>query len=83
LKAVSKFLDRAEFLSWLEEQIERYEHEATVARQLKTSEHSGQMIPAEECYARQYEKLAENFRTLAYKHIIEEGMFDIGPDENQ
>lgn len=80
---MSKFLDRAEFLSWLEEQIERCEHEATVARQLKTSEHSGQMIPAEECYARQYEKLAENFRTLAYKHIIEDGMFAVETDKNQ
>jgi hypothetical protein len=77
---MSKYLDRAEFLSWLEEQIERCEHEASNARQLKTSEHSGQMIPAEECYARQYEKLAEKFRILAYKHIIEDGMFDIGHD---
>lgn len=74
---MSKYLDRAEFLSWLEKQIERCEKEAANARQLKTSEHSGQMIQAEECYARQYEKLAETFRILAYKHIIEEGMFDI------
>lgn len=80
--AVNKFLDRAEFLSWLEKQIERCEHEATNARQLKTSEHSGQMIPAEECYARQYEKLAESFRILAYKHIIEDGMFAVETDEN-
>jgi hypothetical protein len=79
---VNKFLDRAEFLSWLEQQIERCEHEAKNARQLKTSEHSGQMIPAEECYARQYEKLAESFRILAYKHIIEDGMFTVEPDQN-
>lgn len=80
---MSKYLDRAELLSWLEKQIDRCEKEATNARQLKTSEHSGQMIPAEECYARQYEKLAETFRILAYQHIIEDGMFDIeqGPAE--
>jgi hypothetical protein len=77
---MSKYLDRAELLSWLEKQIEHCEHEARNARQLKTSEHSGQTIPAEECYARQYEKLAENFRLLAYKHIIEDGMFD--PESN-
>lgn len=79
---MSKYLNKAEFLSWLEKQIERFEHEAKTARQLKTSEHSGQMIPAEECYARQYEKLAENYRTLAYKHIIEDNMFDIEQEEN-
>lgn len=73
---MSKCLDKAKLLSWLEEQIEHCEHEATNARELKTSEHSGQTIPAEECYARQYEKLAENYRILAYKHIIEDGMFD-------
>jgi hypothetical protein len=77
---MSKYLDRAEFLSWLEKEIERCEHEAASAREMMTSEHSGQMIPAEECYARQYEKLAENFRTLAYKHIIEDGLFDVGHD---
>ena len=79
---MSKYLDRAEFLSWLEKEIERCEHEAANARELMTSEHSGQMIPAEECYARQYEKLAENFRILAYKHIIEDGMFDVERDTN-
>lgn len=78
---MSKYLDKSEFLSWLEKEIERFEHEAMNARQLKTSEHSGQTIPAEECYARQYEKLAENYRTLAYKHIIEDNMFDIEQDE--
>lgn len=79
---MSKYLDKTEVLSWLEKQIERFEHEAMTARQLKTSEHSGQTIPAEECYARQYEKLAENYRTLAYKHIIENNMFDVEQDEN-
>jgi len=80
---MSKYLDRAEFLSWLEKQIERCEKEATNARELKKSEHSGQTIPAEECYARQYEKLAETFRILAYKHIIEDGMFDVERDTSE
>lgn len=74
---MSKYLDKAEFLSWLEKQIDCYENEAANARKLITSEHSGQTIPAEECYARQYEKLAESFRVLAYQHIIEDGMFDV------
>ena len=80
---MSKHLDRAELLSWLEKRIEHCEHEASNARQLKTSEHSGQMIPAEECYARQYERLAESFRILAYKHIVEEGMFDVNSDSTE
>ncbi len=74
-------LDKAKLLAWLEEQIEHCEHEAEKARQLKTSEHSGQTIRAEECYARQYEKLAESYRLLSYKHIIEDGRFDMNHDE--
>ena len=74
-------LDKAKLLAWLEEQIEHCEYEAEKARQLKTSEHSGQTIPAEECYARQYEKLAESYRLLSYKHIIEDGRFDMNHDE--
>ena len=74
-------LDKAKLLAWLEEQIECYEQEAEKSRKLITSEHSGQTIPAEECYARQYEKLAENFRQLGYKHIIEDGRFDMSHDE--
>lgn len=74
-------LDKAKLLGWLEEQIEHCENEAEKARQLKTSEHSGQTIPAEECYARQYEKLAESYRLLSYKHIIEDGRFDMNHGE--
>ncbi|NNF95458.1 MAG: hypothetical protein HKM94_00845 [Halobacteria archaeon] len=74
-------LDKAKLVAWLEEQIEHCEQEAEKARQLITSEHSGQTIPAEECYARQYEKLAENYRLLGYKHIIEDGRFDVRHDE--
>lgn len=70
-------LDKAKLLAWLEEQIEHCEQEAGKARKLITSEHSGQTIPAEECYARQYEKLAETYRQLGYTHIIEEGRFDM------
>ena len=75
-------LDKTKLLAWLEEQIERCEKEAENARQLMTSEHSGQTIPAEECYARQYEKLAESYRLLSYQHIIEEGRFDISQNED-
>ncbi len=74
-------LDKAKLLAWLEEQIEHCEQEAGKARELKTSEHSGQTIPAEECFARQYEKLAESFRLLSYKHIIEDGSFDMNHEE--
>ena len=75
-------LDKTKLLAWLEEQIERCEQEAENARQLMTSEHSGQTIPAEECYARQYEKLAESYRLLSYQQIIEEGRFDMNHDES-
>ena len=78
---MSVCLDKTKLLTWLEEQIEHCEHEAENARKLITSEHSGQTIPAEECYARQYERLAESFRLLGYKHIIEEGRFDMSHDK--
>ena len=80
---MSVYLDKTKLLLWLEEQIEHCEQEAEKARLLKTSEHSGQTIPAEECYARQYEKLAESFRLLGYQHIIEEGRFDVTHVENE
>ena len=80
---MSVCLDKTKLLSWLEEQIEHCEQEAEMARKLITSEQSGQTIPAEECYARQYEKLAESFRLLGYQHIIEEGKFDMSHDEDK
>jgi hypothetical protein len=80
---MSVYLDKAKLLSWIEEQIEHCEQEAGNARKLITSEQSGQTIPAEECYARQYEKLAESFRLLGYQHIIEEGKFDVSHVEKE
>lgn len=80
---MTKYLNKTGFVSWLEEQVNRCEKEAENARQLMNSEHSGQMIPAEECYARQYERLAEHYRLLCYKHIMEEGMFDIGDETEE
>lgn len=80
---MSVCLDKTKLLSWLEEQIEHCEQEAEMARKLIASEQSGQTIPAEECFARQYEKLAESFRLLGYQHIIEEGRFDMGHDEKE
>jgi len=80
---MSVYLDKAKLLAWIEEQIEHCEQEAGNARKLITSEQSGQTIPAEECYARQYEKLAESFRLLGYQHIIEEGKFDVSHVEKE
>jgi len=74
---MSVYLDKTKLVAWLEEQIERCEQEVENARKLITSEQSGQTIPAEECFARQYEKLAESYRLLGYQYIIEEGKFDV------